>query len=92
MKQLYEKSGSAARLSDFALDIRKAVEANQIPEYQMAIARNGEGEECVHFLSRVHLGTGHPDKEFTRHPRRRLGAGIFTGPDPLSPDEEDTGY
>jgi plasmid replication initiation protein len=79
MRQLHEKSGSAARISDFAIDIRKAAEANQIPEYDMVITRNAEGEECVHFLNRTHLAPGHPNKEFQRHPRRRIGAGIFTG-------------
>src|SRR4029077_6700348 len=29
MRQLYEKSGSAARFSDFSIDIRKVVQANQ---------------------------------------------------------------
>ena len=91
MKQLYEKSGSAARLSDFAIDIRKAAETNQIPEYQMSLSRNAEGEECVHFLSRTHLGEGNPAKEFTRHPRRRLGSGIFTGPVQLGLEDDDSG-
>jgi hypothetical protein len=36
MRQLYEKSGSVARLSDFAIDVRKAVEANALPEYTLA--------------------------------------------------------
>lgn len=89
IKQLYEKSGSAARVSDFAIDIRKAVEADQIPEYEMAISRNAEGEECVHFLSRIHLPSGDDDREFSRHPQRRLGAGIYTGPERLGvPDKE----
>ena len=91
MRQLHEKSGSAARISDFAIDIRKAAEANQIPEYDMLITRNAEGEECVHFLNRKLLAPGHPNKEFQRHPRRRIGAGIFTGPPPLGTREEDTG-
>lgn len=91
MKQLYEKSGSAARLSDFAIDIRKAVELNQIPEYEMSISRNAEEEECVHFVSRIHLGSEHPRKEFPRHPQRRLGEGIFTGPHSLSVGDDLSG-
>jgi plasmid replication initiation protein len=91
MKQLHEKSGSAARLSDFAIDIRKAAEANQIPEYEMSLGRNAEEEECVHFVSRIHLGAEHPRKEFPRHPQRRLGAGIFTGPYQLGIEADDTG-
>ncbi len=80
MKQLYEKSGSAARLSDFAVDVRKAVDANQIPEYILSIRRNAEGDECVHFLNRTKLASGDPNKEFRRHPRRRFGQGIYGGP------------
>ena len=91
MKQLYEKSGSAARVSDFAIDIRKAVELNQIPEYEMSISRNAEEEECVHFVSRIHLGSEHPRKEFPRHPQRRLGEGIFTGPHSLSVGDDLSG-
>src|SRR5262249_54336940 len=47
MRQLYEKSGSASRPSDFAIDIRRVVQANQLPEYELAIRRNGEGDEIV---------------------------------------------
>jgi plasmid replication initiation protein len=93
MKQLYEKSGSAARLSDFAIDIRKAVEANQIPEYEMSLSRNAEGEECIYFLSRVHLSHEHPRKEFPRFRGRRLASGIYTGPvRPGNGDDDGTGY
>jgi plasmid replication initiation protein len=91
MKQLFQKSGSTARLSDFAIDIRKAVEANQIPEYQMSISRNAEGEECIHFVSRIYLESGHPDKEFKRHSRRRVGAGVFTVSGTLGLESQDTG-
>jgi plasmid replication initiation protein len=91
MKQLHEKSGSAARLSDFAIDIRKAAEINQIPEYDMVITRNAEQEECIHFLNRACLAAGHPNKEFRRHPRRRIGAGIFTGREQLVPATDGTG-
>ena len=48
MRQLYEKSGSAARLSDFALDIRKIVAADALPEYALTLgvqrARRGIGD------------------------------------------------
>ena len=78
MRQLYEKSGSAARPSDFAIDIRKAVEANQIPEYELSLTRNGEGEEVVHFMNRIHLAIDHPRCEATRFPGRRKTFGIFS--------------
>ncbi len=77
MKQLYEKSGSAARLSDFAIDIRKAVEQNQIPEYELSITRNGEGDECIHLIHRSQLAIDHPHCESTRFPGRRKTTGIF---------------
>jgi plasmid replication initiation protein len=54
MRQLHEKSGSAARLSDFAIDIRKAVQANGLPEYDLSITRDGEGNEIVCFRHRMH--------------------------------------
>lgn len=91
MKQLHEKSGSAARLSDFAIDIRKAAEANQIPEYEMIITRNAEGEELVRFMSRIHLAPNDPAREFPRHPQRRLGAGIFAGREALVIGGDDSG-
>jgi plasmid replication initiation protein len=78
MKQLYEKSGSAARLSDFAIDIRKAVEQNHIPEYELSITKNEEGEESIHFIHRTHLSIDHPRREAPRFPGRRKTSGIFS--------------
>jgi plasmid replication initiation protein len=54
MRQLYEKSGSAARFSDFAIDIREAVQANGLPEYDLSVTRDGEGNEIVCFRHRMH--------------------------------------
>lgn len=54
MRQLYEKSGSAARFSDFAIDIREAVQANRLPEYDLSIFRDGTGNEIVCFRHRMH--------------------------------------
>jgi plasmid replication initiation protein len=78
MRQLYEKSGSAARFSDFACDIRESVKDNQIPEYEMQLDRNGEGEEIVRFLHRSRLSVTHPRFEFKRFPGRRQTRGIFS--------------
>ncbi len=55
MKQLHEKSGSAARLSDFAIDIRQAVQTNGLPEYELSLGRDYRGNEIVHFVHRQHL-------------------------------------
>jgi plasmid replication initiation protein len=78
MRQLYEKSGSAARFSDFACDIRESVKGNQIPEYEIQLDRNGEGEEIVRFLHRSRLSVTHPRFEFKRFPGRRQTRGIFS--------------
>ena len=53
MRQLYEKSGSAARPADFAIDVRKAVSADALPEYTLEIGRNRAGEEVVHMARRL---------------------------------------
>lgn len=80
MRQLYTKSGSTARFSDFAIDIRRVVETNELPEYELALYRNPEGEELVTFVHRSKLGFGHPRAEMPRFPGRRLTpAGIFAG-------------
>jgi len=79
MRQLYEKSGSAARLSDFAIDVRRVVQANHLPEYELSIDRNGEGEEIIRFLHRTHLGMDHPRKQIPRFAGRRQTRGIFAG-------------
>ena len=76
MRQLYEKSGSASRFSDFALDVRKVVESNTLPEYAAQLHKNEEGDEIVHFLRRNLLAVDDPRYETPRHPRRRNAQGI----------------
>jgi plasmid replication initiation protein len=76
MRQLYEKSGSTSRFSDFAIDVRKVVEADSLPEYTAILHKNQEGEEVIHFLKRNLLSTDDPGYETPRHPRRRLARGI----------------
>jgi plasmid replication initiation protein len=76
MKQLYEKSGSEARLSDFAIDIRKIAENNNLPEYHLSLSRNQEGDEVVHMIWRSSLSTSDPNYQLPRNPRRRIGRGI----------------
>ena len=50
MRQLYEKSGSTSRFSDFALDVRKVVEQDSLPEYTAECRKNEEGNEVISFL------------------------------------------
>ena len=72
MRQLYEKSGSTARFSDFALDVRKIVDANTLPEYCLGLHRNDSGDEVVNFLRRNRLGVNDPEFQPDRNPRRQL--------------------
>jgi plasmid replication initiation protein len=58
-RQLYEKSGSLARFSDFAIDLRKIVARQSIPEYWLSIHRNESDEEILHFIRRNCLPPGH---------------------------------
>jgi plasmid replication initiation protein len=76
MRQLYEKSGSSSRFSDFALDVRKVVEQNSLPDYVAQLHKNEEGEEVVNFIRRDQLGIDDPRYEAPRHPRRRVSRGI----------------
>ncbi len=76
MRQLYEKSGSSSRFSDFALDVRKIVALDSLPEYTVLLHRNEEGAEIVHFLKRDQLSIDDPRYETPRHPRRRMARGI----------------
>jgi plasmid replication initiation protein len=76
MRQLYEKSGSAARFSDFAIDVRRAVEADGLPEYTLSLHRTEDDEEVVTFLRRSSLAVSDPRFEAPRNPRRRVGRGI----------------
>ena len=41
MRQLHEKSGSTSRFSDFAIDVRKVVEADSLPEYTAMMHKKG---------------------------------------------------
>ncbi len=78
MRQLYDKSGSCARFSDFALDVRKAVEADTLPEYTLSVRDNGQGEEVVHFQPRATLTSSDPRFQMKRFPGRRLTTGIHS--------------
>jgi len=76
MQQLHEKSGSTSRISDFAIDVRKVVEQDSLPEYTATIHKNEEGEEIIHFLKRDQLSLSDPRYETPRHARRRVARGI----------------
>lgn len=52
MRQLHEKSGSLAKPWDFAIDVRKAVAADNLPEYTMSLFRNEQNDQVVSFQKR----------------------------------------
>src|SRR6202162_532285 len=76
MRQLYEKSGASSRFSDFAIDVRKVIEIDSLPEYTARMHKNEEGEEVIHFLKRDLLGLDDLPYATPRHPRRRVARGI----------------
>ena len=52
MRQLHQKSGSASKFADFAIDVRKAIAANALPEYTLEISKGRAGEEVVYMAPR----------------------------------------
>jgi plasmid replication initiation protein len=70
-RQLYEKSGSLARFSDFAIDIRRITKQQSIPEYWLSVHRNEQDEEILHFLRRSCLPPGHEEAVGIELQRRR---------------------
>lgn len=49
---LHEKSGSDSAPKEFARMLRKIVEANDLPEYDMAYTTAGDGSQAVRFIRR----------------------------------------
>ncbi|TXT36753.1 MAG: hypothetical protein FD138_886 [Planctomycetota bacterium] len=78
MRQLYTKSGASSRFSDFAIDVRRVVEEDSLPEYALTVHKNAEGEEVVSFIRRDLLNVNDPRFESSRSPRRRAATGITT--------------
>jgi plasmid replication initiation protein len=71
-RQLYEKSGSLARFSDFAIDIRRITKRQSIPEYWLSIHRNAQDEEILHFIRRSCLPPGHEGATGIELKKRRI--------------------
>ena len=53
LRFLHYKSGSLARYSDFALDVRRIVKAQRIPGYRLSLARSAAGSEVLRFAALV---------------------------------------
>ena len=47
-RHVYARSGSLARYSDFAIDLRRIARTGVIPGYQMTIERTRRGDEVLH--------------------------------------------
>ena len=62
--------------SDFALDVRRIVEAGTLPEYALDISRNAEGDEVVSMVRHSRLAVDDARFEIPHSPRRRHGGGI----------------
>ena len=50
---LHEKTGSDSAPKEFNRMLRKIVEANELPEYEVAFARTADGSPAVHFVRRT---------------------------------------
>ena len=55
-QHLYLKSGSMARYSDFALDIRRIVARQALPGYRLSVRLRADGHETLTFSPRPELG------------------------------------
>ena len=55
-EHLYAKSGSMARFSDFALDIRRIATRQSLPGYQLAVSRAVRGREVLWFRAKSAIG------------------------------------
>jgi plasmid replication initiation protein len=80
MHQLHEKSGSTARFSNFAIDIREIAKTDHLPEYALDLERNEDGEEVLYISPRRTLLPEDPRAQAPRHRRRRLMRGIHSNP------------
>lgn len=49
-KTLHEKSGSLARYSDFAIDLRRIVQKQSIPGYALTLTRDRRNRECLQII------------------------------------------
>jgi len=78
-RQLYEKSGSLARFSDFAIDIRRITKRQSIPEYWLSVHRNAQNEEILHFIRRSYLPLNHEGATGIELQKRRSTPKISMG-------------
>jgi plasmid replication initiation protein len=77
-RQLYDKSGSLARFSDFAIDLRKIVARQNIPEYWLSLYQNDYNEECLHFIRRSFLPKKHAENTGIQLQKRRTNPRLLS--------------
>ena len=79
IRQLYEKTGSESRFSDFASRIRKIVKENDLLEYCMELHKGQHDDEVVTFIKRSRLDFKDPRYEDVRLDRRaqRIRMGLM---------------
>jgi plasmid replication initiation protein len=61
LRHLHAKSGSLARFSDFAIDIRAIARRQPLPGYSLAVDRTADGQELVHIRPVEKLCVTSPD-------------------------------
>src|SRR5699024_2038720 len=59
LRHLHRKSGSLARFTDFAVDVRAIVRRQSLPGYELQLCDEEEGGECLLFRPRAASGTVH---------------------------------
>lgn len=57
-RHLHAKSGSLARFSDFAFDLRQLTRKQSMPGYELSIERSSRGLETLHFRPRARREVG----------------------------------
>jgi plasmid replication initiation protein len=71
-RDLYEKSGSTQRFSDFARQLRKITDTNELPEYHLTRFKGERGDVCLHAVRRTLLADKHPNRDSSlREGRKR---------------------
>jgi plasmid replication initiation protein len=69
VKHLHVKSGSTARLSDFALDLRSIAKRQALPGYRLRVERTADGNEWLSFGVRARPSLPSLTRDLLKLPR-----------------------
>lgn len=75
LRQLHVKSGSTQSFGDFARDLRRAVVADDLPEYHVELFKGDRGDECLRAVRRTLLPMGHQARDaelLQEHGKQRI--------------------